>query len=292
MYPFTLRQLQIFVAAAQYKSFATAARILHMSKPAITKQIQALELHSNAKLFNKSGRTMVLSEEGKRILQQAKKILNEANRLKQIQSLGLDKEKPILRFSMGHTFSPLIFKALRDFCNENFTQYDISIEPMEHQFERVEANEVDFVITEVKIDSPYLVYLPYRKIQFYLVASRQNPITEEIKPSLRQLRANQFIQIKGKKTLENTLQTKYDLVKKTFERRIQMESYYGIKEAIKANLGIGILPEILLKDESSDLAIIHIKEFEFKRQLYLVTNKEDKEIKEKFTNFLISHIDS
>src|SRR6185503_13079117 len=60
----TLRQLQVFAAAAQHSSFARAAEELHLTAPAISMQIKELESVVGLSLFDRSGRALTLSTAG------------------------------------------------------------------------------------------------------------------------------------------------------------------------------------------------------------------------------------
>jgi DNA-binding transcriptional LysR family regulator len=288
MFKFTLRQLEIFLTAAEYSSFALAAKFLYMSKPAITKQIQVLESQLDTKLFKQVGRNMRITTEGRRILPQVRKILDEANQLKKFVALGLDREKPMLRFSIGHTFARLIFTSLYYFSRDYVCQYDVAVDPQDIQFKKLELDKVDFLITGLKVDDPKIMSIPFSKVAFFLVAAKSNPLTQIKSLTINDVKNSQFIQIKASQMLDKQLQTKFDLVNKTFSQIMQLETYYSIKDAIKADLGIGVLPETLLSEEMDNLSILPVRQFEFSRTLSLLTNKENKEIKTQFIDFVKS----
>lgn len=283
---FTLRQLEVFTIAAQYRSFALAAKSLSMSKPAITKQIQALEAQVGAPLFKKRGRSMVMTDIGKQLFDQAQKVINETDFLKNIIALGTDSNLPLLRFSVGHSFSKLLFTAINHFAEQNVFEYQVSIDTHAEQTRKIEEGEVDIVITGIKLPDPRLVNHPFRKAKFCLVAAKSNPLTKQQNLIIDDVASQQFIQLKPKQQLQKVLLTKYNLVQDTFKRIMQLESYYAILEAIKADLGIGILPENLIDDQTHALTILPLKEFQFSRQLYVVTNKDNSEIKQRFLDFL------
>ncbi|WP_028877332.1 LysR family transcriptional regulator [Teredinibacter turnerae] len=67
--------LKSFIAVAQCQSFSLAASRLHLTQPAVSKRIAALEAHLNHKLFDRIGREVRLTEAGKLLLPQAETIL-------------------------------------------------------------------------------------------------------------------------------------------------------------------------------------------------------------------------
>ena len=71
----TFRQLQIFVEAAESQSFARAAERLRVSPAAISFQIKQIESMSGFALFERTGRTVVLSDAGSALLGYARTVL-------------------------------------------------------------------------------------------------------------------------------------------------------------------------------------------------------------------------
>lgn len=75
-----LRQLQTFVQAAQLQSFSRAAIQLGYSQSAVTVQIRMLEKELGTRLFDRMGKQVVLTAQGKKFLEHANTILYEVDR--------------------------------------------------------------------------------------------------------------------------------------------------------------------------------------------------------------------
>jgi len=73
----TLRQLQIFVVASRYTSFARAAEELHLTQPAVSMQIHQLEEAVGLRLFERIARKLALTEAGEKFSHHASRILGE-----------------------------------------------------------------------------------------------------------------------------------------------------------------------------------------------------------------------
>ena len=65
----SLRQFEVFLAVARAKSFRGAAEVLHLSQPALSQHVAELERGLGARLFDRLGRRVALTEAG-RILEQ------------------------------------------------------------------------------------------------------------------------------------------------------------------------------------------------------------------------------
>ena len=69
--------LRTFITTAELESFSLAAEQLYLTQPAISKRIAALEEELGAKLFDRIGRHVSLTEAGRTLLQRARIILQE-----------------------------------------------------------------------------------------------------------------------------------------------------------------------------------------------------------------------
>lgn len=70
-----LRHLRYFVAVAEALNYRRAAEHLHVSQPALSKQIKALEVQLGARLLNRNTRGVALTDAGAVLLEEAKDIL-------------------------------------------------------------------------------------------------------------------------------------------------------------------------------------------------------------------------
>ena len=117
--------LQAFVAVADHGGFSAAAAQLHLTQPAVSKRIALLEQSLDARLFDRIGRQVLLTEAGRLLLPRARQMLAEAEsarralqdlgegiggRLRLVTShhIGLHRLPPLLRhFSALHPQVPL-----------------------------------------------------------------------------------------------------------------------------------------------------------------------------------------
>ena len=72
-----LRHLRTIVAVAHHRSFTKAAEELFLAQSAISRQLSRLEAEIGIQIFRRSSRSVELTEEGKVILDHAKRVLAE-----------------------------------------------------------------------------------------------------------------------------------------------------------------------------------------------------------------------
>lgn len=80
--------LAAFVAVADQRGFAAAARALGISPPGITRAVAALERHLGVTLFHRSTRAVSLTDEGAAFLDRARRILADLREAEQIAMGG------------------------------------------------------------------------------------------------------------------------------------------------------------------------------------------------------------
>jgi LysR family hydrogen peroxide-inducible transcriptional activator len=80
----TLVQLEYIVAVDTYRSFVGAAEKCFVTQPTLSMQVQKLEEMLNVKLFDRSKQPIVPTEIGAQIIEQARLVLQESHKIKEI----------------------------------------------------------------------------------------------------------------------------------------------------------------------------------------------------------------
>ncbi|WP_169949562.1 LysR family transcriptional regulator [Microbispora sp. H11081] len=111
-----LRQLEYFVAVAEERNFTRAAERVHISQPGVSAQIRQLERELGAELFDRSARSVTLTDAGKAALDHARAALAAAGALRQAvgEVTGLIRGRLAVGMVVGCTVTPL-FDALAAF---------------------------------------------------------------------------------------------------------------------------------------------------------------------------------
>jgi DNA-binding transcriptional LysR family regulator len=73
----TLRQLKVFETVARRLSFSRAAEELHLTQPAVSTQVKALEGHAGVPLFEQLGKKVFLTPAGTELLRHSRAIINQ-----------------------------------------------------------------------------------------------------------------------------------------------------------------------------------------------------------------------
>lgn len=113
-----LHTMKVFTAVADNGSFAKAARNLHLSPPAVTRAISALEDRLGTRLFRRTTRNVRLTEAGRRFLADARRILHDIEEAEENAAGAHTVPRGVL-----HVTAPVLFgrmyvaPILRDFLD-------------------------------------------------------------------------------------------------------------------------------------------------------------------------------
>jgi LysR family hydrogen peroxide-inducible transcriptional activator len=114
----TITQLKYVLSVAEYQNFTVAAQHSFVTQPTLSMQIQKLEDELSIQIFNRSKKPIELTEIGQKIVNQAKVIVDESNRILDIVHL----QKGFIggEFKLG--IIPTIMPTLLPMFLQNFTK--------------------------------------------------------------------------------------------------------------------------------------------------------------------------
>lgn len=112
----TITQLQYVLAVAEYKNFTLAAEKCFVTQPTLSMQIQKVEEELGIQIFDRSKKPIQLTEIGQKIVNQAKNIVNEADRIKDI----VDQQKGFVGGEFRLGIIPTIMPTLLPMFLKNF----------------------------------------------------------------------------------------------------------------------------------------------------------------------------
>ncbi len=169
----TITQLQYVLAVAEYQNFTLAAQKSFVTQPTLSMQVQKLEDELDVLIFDRSKKPITITEVGKKIVEQAKNIVNEAERIKDI----VDQEKGFIGgdYTLGiiptimPTLLPMFLKAfINKYPKVNLIIKEQSTETLIRNIEdgHIDAAiaatplEVEFIKERPLYYEPFVGYVP------------------------------------------------------------------------------------------------------------------------------------
>jgi DNA-binding transcriptional LysR family regulator len=142
-----LREVRTFVAVADLGTVSKAAERLHITQPALSRQIAGLEDELGLRLFDRVGRRLLLTSEGAQLLKDCRGLLNHSRAVRE-QAEGLKRgDAGMLRVSASpHLIEGLFPDFLRDYARRYPNVHVRLIEAIGPQmFELLEKGEIHLV---------------------------------------------------------------------------------------------------------------------------------------------------
>ena len=169
----TITQLYYVLAVAEHQNFTKAAETCFVTQPTLSMQIQKLEDQLDVRIFDRTKKPIELTEIGKKIVTQAKKIVNEAGRIKDI----VDQQKGFVggEFRLGiiPTIMPTLLPMFLKTFIKRYPKVKLKIEELttEELIQRIKDGHLDAAIATTPLENesikerplfyePFVGYVP------------------------------------------------------------------------------------------------------------------------------------
>lgn len=153
-----LRRLRYFITVAEELSFVRAASLLHMTQPALSRQISSLEQDLGTELFERDRRGTRLTLAGKQLLEDAVPLLAASSALEQRTRLaGRGPARFAVGFMPGTPSTPII----REFANRApYLSIDVVFTSVTDQVDFLIDGRVDVCFVRLPLDDDSFTVLP------------------------------------------------------------------------------------------------------------------------------------
>lgn len=143
----TLHQLRLFASAARHQSFASAAREMHLSQPAVSMQIRELEDSVGLPLFDRAGKRVSLTTPGEYLLVYARRMLATLKDAEDTLDRMRGAQTGRLVVGMVTTAADFLPRMLSRFLREHpGVEVELSIGNRRTLVEQLHRNEVDLAV--------------------------------------------------------------------------------------------------------------------------------------------------
>ncbi len=279
-------KLKVFCAVAETKSFSKASEIIHLTQPAVSLQIQALEELYETKLFDRSSTTITLTRAGEILYRYAKEILSlYATAAKEIGELtGLVKGSISLGASttIGNHLLPLVLSEFRQLYPK--IKVRLFVGNTRRIVELLNATTIDIGIVEGDVTKQKLKVEKVLQDELVVIVSPQHPWAKKREISIYEVTKEPFIMREegsGTRQIIEKYLNKHGLGINDLKVTMMLGSTEGIKAAVESGIGISIISRWAARKENKygALKLLSIKEEKLYRDFSLISIK----------NAIISH---
>lgn len=273
-----LNQLRIFHAVAGLLSFTRASGKLNLTQPGISKHIKNLEEFYGARLFDRLGKKVVITQAGEILFKATRDIfkLIEESKVKvdDLRGLSIGKLNVGATIMIGTYMLPGIMGDFRHKHPDIEIAVDIALS---HDIvDKVLSNTVEIGLIGHRADDKRLVVKQFKADHLLLIVSAKHKWAKS-KSSVRlqELADQPFLLSKQGSGTRNILEDRIEKAGVILNKTIEFGNTEGVKKAVEENLGISIISEHAVAGELSARVIksLPLRGIDLSRSLYVVYHK-------------------
>jgi DNA-binding transcriptional LysR family regulator len=295
-----LWQLKIFCKVVELKSFSKAGEAVHLSQPTVSSHIKELENHFNTQLVDRLAKQTLPTRAGELLYRYAQRLLNLNAETQSAMAEFLGEIKG--RLCIGGSTIPgaYLLPRLIGLFNKKYPEVRIAltIADTSRVLELITCGEIELGIVGAQSQQGHLTQVTLMTDESYLAVAAGHKWSGRSEVSLQTVKTEPFIvREKGSGTLrafEQSLhRTGHTL--DDFNIVAEMGSTEAVRQAVKNQVGVAVLPSIAVKDDvkSGHLQILAITGIDLKRRFFLTHHAErtPSPLSRAFMTFLTSIFD-
>ncbi|MFA1820067.1 LysR substrate-binding domain-containing protein [Virgibacillus oceani] len=287
-----IEKMKTFLIVANEQSVTKAAEELYSSQSTISMKIKSLEDNLGSKLFDRTKRSLQLTQEGKVFYNYASKICSDYDEvitiIQQFKQLNLGT----LSVGAGSYFGSYVLPMLLGEFKKKHPALDIQVMVAFSNIITKEVimnnHELGFIgELEEAVTSPQIICEPFYLDKLVVICSASHPLSKKESLTIDDLKGQTFIKSDMSSALRKL--TEYYLKEMGIESSstIILNNIETIKRTVEQNLGISILPQLSVEREVkiNKLAMKKIQGIELNRNLYYI-HRNDKVLSRPAQSFL------
>jgi DNA-binding transcriptional LysR family regulator len=273
--------LQTFAAAAELQNFTRTAEILGLTQAAVSQHVAALEKEFGASLFERTGRSVVPNDRGRRLYEYAQKILDLADQARRDVGQVTTTITGLLRIAVSTVPSELVLPKLLAWLHESHpgVRETVTVLDSAEATRAVESNQADLGIVGELPHSSRLSARAIASDELVLVVSPQHSLAMNKTVDPQCLAAEPLIVREAgsgsRRCVEQAL-VDAGVSPTALTIAMEMNSNEAIRAAVERGLGAAFFSRATVAREIADgkLVMVPVKGIRARRHLYVVTDPQ------------------
>ena len=243
----TLLQLQYVMAVAKYANFTLAAEKCFVTQPTLSMQVQKLEEELEVLIFNRHKKPLELTDVGREIVEQAKRIDFEVSRIEDIVADSKKYIGGVFRLGIIPTVSSSLLPLfIRDFSTQ-YPKVNLIVEEVqtEYMIERVKDGSLDAGIAATPLHNKYLVEHKLYNEPFVAFIPKSHPLIHQKSIKPEDLTPSEILLLdKGHCFRHQAIEicSKADTYHQALHLNIKSGSFETLVNLVNQGVGVTLLP--------------------------------------------------
>ncbi|MGE7944926.1 LysR family transcriptional regulator [Lysinibacillus xylanilyticus] len=246
-----IKQLQTFLTASETLSFTQTAQLHDYAQSTITAQIKSLEEELGVVLFERLGKRITLTLEGKRLQQYAQKMLDLDMEMK--KAMLNEQEQAVLKIGAQESQCVYRLPSILQPFQKSHPQVKIIFKPVhttEIAKDLLQSGNLDVAfITDIYRETPMLHRERLLQEQLIFVSAPTDDNEGENVFSLQELSKETMLLTESGCSYRNQLEIELQQEGLHPYQMIEFASIEAIKQCVMAGLGISFLPKMVVEKE-------------------------------------------
>ena len=185
--------LNEFIALAEAGNYRGAADQLFISQSSLSKHIQALEKELNCRLFERTAKGVILTDQGRRILSHANRIVRSVERCQQEVTEQLADGETCIYVASEYRSLPRFLAGFAQKYSKRFV-VDLQIGGSRSAKEALRKNSAEIGLAKAyHADDSDLFFIPFGEEQLYALLPKNHPLAERESLKLLDLSEEKFL---------------------------------------------------------------------------------------------------
>lgn len=254
---FDLSDLRLFRHVVEAGSITGGAERAHLALAAASTRIRNMEEALGAALLVRGRQGVTPTQAGRTLLQHARLILQQAERLREDLSAyagGLAGQIRVL--SNTNALTEFLPEALSSFlAAHRNVSVDLEERLSDEIVGMVAEGVADLGIVAGTVDVSALETYPFRKDRFVLVVARDHPLAGRSQVAFAEVLDHDFVGLDRASALQRFLAAKAAPSGRPLRLRVQLRSFDAVCRMVECRVGIGIVPETTARRVARTMAI-------------------------------------
>lgn len=245
----TLTELRYVVAVSQEKHFGKAAQRCHVSQPTLSIAIKKLEEELSVTIFDRSSNEIITTSVGTRIVDQAQRVLDEADLIKRLASEQQNELEGSLKLGMIFTVAPYLLPKLILALRQSAPEMPLMLEEnyTATLTESLKHGELDAIIVAEPYQEPGVETFPLYDEPFFVITPKGHRFEDQDWVTPKELEQEKVLLLTpGNCMRDQVLDSCVELASRQriegLTNTLQGSSINTIRHMVASGLGISVLP--------------------------------------------------
>jgi LysR family transcriptional regulator, hydrogen peroxide-inducible genes activator len=247
-----LHQLRYFCAVAEAGSFSRAAEQSHVSQPSLSQQIMKLEDELGARLFDRLGRSVRLTETGQTFLPRARAVLRELEAARGDVVEQKDSIGGSVTIGVIPTVAPYFLPQRLTRFSRKYPQVQLTVveEITPALLELLRASKVDLAILALPIRGHEFESFPLLTEPLFAALPQGHKLAKRRSLSLKDLRSQPFLLLRDGHCFRDTAVAACDRARLHPQIIFESGQFSSLLSMVGAGMGVSIVPEMAIDKKS------------------------------------------